>query len=280
MNLDFSTTNIQGWPKSSGWLAGTNVRVVSEADAPQSGPNVLEYRFYQGLGDGAGGDGAQSPGSANFMWTTGATPVDQMGYNKMYVSFWWRVKEPWQQHPVFSKMIYFGSNQWYNADPLPAQFFFVYSGQDAAGTWTGNNAQYDALGNSATQGRIDFWLQAAQEYLGDTQRSMRAGGGGFATPSGANGVATTIYPGTWYHIELLVEGNTGGNANGVVQWWVNGVSQGRHTNVKFKDFNGFFPTNGNGRFTGVDMNPVWGGAGGVKTQTDYMQFDHLYISQG
>jgi uncharacterized protein YjdB len=343
VDINWSTLALPpGWSHSASWTNPTYIQIAQEATAPQSPPDVLQYNFVTGT--------EQAPGSIGFSWANSALQgADSMGYNKLYISFWWRVNALWQQHPVFSKIIYFGDNHWTGLPgspvtiasstntspivitlsaghgyaigstmwgvtianhlvntaangywtrstatsstaftltgstgngvggatgtastdaPLPAQWFLVYDGNSYA---TPNVL-------SQTEGRIDVWLQAAQEP--NSQRSMRAGGGGNLTPPGANGTRTTIYPGTWYHIEVLVEGNTGGAANGTLKWWVNNVLQGSHTDVTWKSLYGRFPTVGNGRFTGIDMTPIWGGSGVYKSHDDFMQFDHVYISRG
>jgi hypothetical protein len=56
----------------------------------------------------------------------------------------------------------------------------------------------------------------------------------------ANITATPIYYGRWYRIDWYVRWATAPDAaNGVIRWWVDGVLNGNHTDVRFPDADGF-----------------------------------------
>jgi Bacterial Ig-like domain (group 2) len=80
---------------------------------------------------------------------------------------------------------------------------------------------------------------------------------------GANINPTKVTLGVWHRIEWYTD-----VASGVVKWWLDGVLQGSHTDVR-NSFN----------FDEVKFSPTWGGNGGaLKRQTDHYWFDHVRIS--
>jgi hypothetical protein len=77
--------------------------------------------------------------------------------------------------------------------------------------------------------------------------------------------------GQWYHIEVLLTGNTSGSANGAVDWWLNGVHVGSITSgVQF--------TSGTTSWDIFSWRPIWGGLGDVVPSTMTLDLDHLYVS--
>jgi hypothetical protein len=70
--------------------------------------------------------------------------------------------------------------------------------------------------------------------------------------------------GQWHLIEWYSNVSTG-----VLKWWLDGVLQGSHSNVKNSyDFDMF------------QLSPTWGGNSGArKDQTDHYWFDHVHLSQ-
>jgi hypothetical protein len=88
----------------------------------------------------------------------------------------------------------------------------------------------------------------------------------------ANLVTNARIPrGQWYHIEVLLTGNTSGSANGAVDWWLDGVHVGSITSgVQF--------TSGTTSWDIFSFRPIWGGLGDTVPSTMTMDMDHLYLS--
>jgi hypothetical protein len=103
------------------------------------------------------------------------------------------------------------------------------------------------------------------------QNDLNTGGGPtaghFLEP---NVTGTTITLGQWHRIEIYVKYSTGSNADGIVEWWVDGVLNGGYTNLKMVQ---------DGGFNEVSFSPTYGGTGSVKTETDYYWFDHTHLSK-
>ena len=77
--------------------------------------------------------------------------------------------------------------------------------------------------------------------------------------------ATPVTLGAWHQIEWYAQLSTG-----TLQWWLDGVLQGSHTDVR----------NAYG-FDMFQFSPTWGGnTGARKRQTDHYWFDHLHLSVG
>ncbi len=77
--------------------------------------------------------------------------------------------------------------------------------------------------------------------------------------------------GAWFHIEILLTGNTSGAANGTFDWWLDGVHVGSHSNYQF--------TSGTTGWNVFEVRPVWGGVGGPDVPaTMTFDMDHVYLS--
>ena len=79
-----------------------------------------------------------------------------------------------------------------------------------------------------------------------------------------------ITRGQWFHIELVLVGNTAGTANGSVDWYMDGVHIGSYSGVQF--------TTGAALWTTMNLAPVWGGAEGIVPATQTLDIDHFYMS--
>ena len=82
------------------------------------------------------------------------------------------------------------------------------------------------------------------------------------TPN-VNNVPVTL--GTWHKIEWVVDYS---GSTSRIQWWMDGTLIG--------DYSGD-PAPG-AAFTEYHLDPVWGGIGGTKTETDYYWYDHIRIA--
>jgi uncharacterized protein YjdB len=81
---------------------------------------------------------------------------------------------------------------------------------------------------------------------------------------------TVITLGQWHKVEWhLKYATTPSSGDGIAEWWVDGVLQGRYTNVQTPNDRGFIE---------YQFSPTWGGVGGVKTENDYYLYDHARLS--
>jgi len=78
-----------------------------------------------------------------------------------------------------------------------------------------------------------------------------------------NASATTVMLGQWHRVEWHANA-----ATGTLEWWLDGVLQGRHDDVT------------NARpFDMFQFSPTWGGnTGARKRETDHYWFDHVRLS--
>jgi hypothetical protein len=99
--------------------------------------------------------------------------------------------------------------------------------------------------------RRDGLLHVLPEYRGDFR---------WRNP---NVNATPVSLGVWHLIEWYAD-----LSSGTLKWWLDGVLQGSHTDVR-----------NNAAFDMFQLSPTWGGASGArKRQTDHYWFDHLRLS--
>jgi hypothetical protein len=95
-----------------------------------------------------------------------------------------------------------------------------------------------------------------------------------------NGVMTRMPPnvtqspvtlGVWHKLEWHIKYATiSGGSDGIVEWWMDGILQGRYTNVRTPNDAGFIE---------YQFSPTWGGEGGLKTENDYFMFDSVHLSK-
>jgi hypothetical protein len=76
--------------------------------------------------------------------------------------------------------------------------------------------------------------------------------------------------GQWFHVEIVLTGNTSGTRNGAVDWWLDGVKVGSRTGLQF--------TSATTSWNTFEFRPVWGGVGGIVPSTMTVDWDDLYIS--
>jgi hypothetical protein len=94
---------------------------------------------------------------------------------------------------------------------------------------------------------------------------------GFVSPNLVPGAR--IIRGQWQTIEIYIQGNTAGNADGVVDWYLDGVHIGHvASGVQF--------SSGATAFNTFELYPIWGGGNTSPaiTATQTMDWDHVYIS--
>jgi hypothetical protein len=155
------------------------------------------------------------------------------GYRVLYISYWAKYSANWYGHETgINKHVY----AW--ADGYPP---FV---MEAEGVGTGALRPRPAL-----------------------QRMIK--GDGMYTN---NLVPAAVIPrGVWFHIEIVLNGNTSGTANGSMDWWLDGVHVGSVSGLQY--------TSGTTAWNVFEIYPVWGGVG-TRTVPATMTFDwdHVYLS--
>jgi hypothetical protein len=84
--------------------------------------------------------------------------------------------------------------------------------------------------------------------------------------------STQIVRGQWYQVEVFIQGNSAGQANGVIDWYLNGVHVGSVGGIGW--------TTGATTFNLFEFNPFWGGTDQTPaiTSTQTMDMDHVYVS--
>lgn len=159
---------------------------------------------------------------------------------EVYLRFWWKANAGWQAHPSGINKIVFVSTQ----DGQNPFVLLMY------GTNPYNLAfvyQNTGIDNGALVG-----------FPGVSGTALFSG-------------SAALTPGNWYQIELYMKlSTTTTSQDGILQWWANGVPSGNYTTVNY----------GQSPFSSLSIYPIWGGVGGTKTQTDFFQYDHMYVSIG
>ena len=87
-----------------------------------------------------------------------------------------------------------------------------------------------------------------------------------------NVTTTPIGPGEWHRYEMYLKmASTGSSSDGVLKVWVDGVLNVSRTDVCTMGSNAT-------RMESVRLSGMWGGIGDAKTETDYLWYDHTYVS--
>jgi len=165
-----------------GWVDGGASGIVSDAAAPYSPNNVLQFTYSSGM------EGGGSPGQQWLLLPQLPTEI--------YVAFWWKASAGWQGHPGgVNKILYVCSNEGSGGAPFGitmdgvpggpyhTKFFYQYSNPAV------DNSQITGIPNSTST----FIVYGSKQ----------------------------IVPGTWYLIELYLKNSTTTNSkDGVSRWCV------------------------------------------------------------
>jgi hypothetical protein len=84
------------------------------------------------------------------------------------------------------------------------------------------------------------------------------------------GGAYTITLGQWHFVEIRMVANTGGQANGLLDWWVDGVHRGQYADVQWNP-------GGDALFDAINLDPIWGGGPQTAAEAQYYWLDHLIV---
>jgi uncharacterized protein YjdB len=123
-----------------------------------------------------------------------------------------------------------------------------------------------------------IYLDAYGEGTGTIQpqiagQNIVAGGNGYGDPQNPDWPPNLVpsahlVRGQWYHIEVVLVGNIAGNADGSIDWYLDGVHVGSYSKIQFA-------TNA-AHWNQLHYTNLWNGTTVPATQT--LDFDHLYTS--
>ncbi len=173
-------------------------------------------------------------------FTPGCAPAtmyyDHAAAKEVYAGFWWEPSNPWQSQSSNVNKIAF----WQTPT-------------------NGSSADIQMYGQPPS---IPFVLHAYLEFPNTNDNGVRL------TP---NVNSTTVTLGQWHLVEWHMKYATdSASGDGLVEWWLDGVLQGRYTNVQTPNDAGFYE---------FQVSPTWGGMGtDTKTEQDYYWFDHVHLS--
>jgi hypothetical protein len=253
--LDFSglpaahgnTGVLQGdWWTQQSAFSPAHIVVASDGTAPQSPPNVLSMDYAIGTEPGYSGP----PGSGLRLfggWAIGSTESIGTEYSEFYESTQFKIPTAdFETQMVGVKILGYWGVGVNNTGSLAAQMWSLIRG------------------NGSSNIPMSSWnLDLA--YL-------NADSGGVYLPQNMN-TSTKVTAGAWHQFEMYAKLNDMGSANGIWKWWLDGVLIGDYENLTF--INNSKPSG----FFGRHLDGVWGGGGGTaKTRTDYVWFDHMYLS--
>jgi hypothetical protein len=154
------------------------------------------------------------------------------GASELYLSFWMKLSSNFQGEGSETNKVLF---VWVNSQPA------VFLSNEGSGS-------SPLVPTLRYQGNVD-----SREYFRQNVGSQQA-----------------MTRGVWRRWEVVLIANTGGQANGVMRWWIDGKKVGEYTDVRFRS--------GAQPFQYVSLQPIWGGVDGTVASTQYLWIDHLYVS--
>jgi hypothetical protein len=87
----------------------------------------------------------------------------------------------------------------------------------------------------------------------------------------SNLVPSAVYTrGQWDYTEIVLVGNTAGTANGSMDWYLNGVHVASYSGIQW--------TTGQTAWNIFELWPVWGGVTDIVPSTQWIEWDHVYLS--
>jgi uncharacterized protein YjdB len=157
--------------------------------------------------------------------------LDHAPARDAYAGFWWKASNPWQGHPTGVNKIAFWVPQ-------------------TSGT------------------SVDMQMYGSPPYRMDVVSVFPAGG---MIRMGPNVTQSPVTLGVWHKLEWHIKyATTSSSADGIVEWWMDDVLQGRYTNVQTPNDAGFIE---------YQFSPTWGGEGGLKTENDWFMYDSVHLSK-
>lgn len=147
-----------------------------------------------------------------------------------YVGLWWKPSDPWENHAAS------GVNK--------IAFLYTELGSALALLMFRNDSGYT--------------VQVTPEFASDTRRLA------------PNLNATPVALGAWHRIEWHVRySSTPATRDGLAEWWLDGVPQGRYQDLQMPADAGFLE---------YQLAPTWGGVGGAKSELDCFWYDQVHVS--
>ncbi|HET9637538.1 MAG TPA: Ig-like domain-containing protein [Gemmatimonadaceae bacterium] len=167
--------------------------------------------------------------------SNGATGIPFSGVATLYISYWAKYSTNWQGNPTdINKQGY----AWVDENGGSPKFVM-----EASGVGSGPMQPRPILQNMISgDGHMDPNLVPNQQ----------------------------IVRGQWFHIEIVLRGNSAGTANGSFDLWQDGVHCTSYSGLQW--------TSAATRWSVWELYPVWGGVGGTVTSTMWIQWDHIRLS--
>ena len=209
----------------------TNALLVQDATAPRSPTGVMQLTYPAGMAGGVG------PNSLERDWSTGT-------YRTLYVSSYMKVSSNFYGHcgPEITKTLH----------------FWVGDGS------TSGNRLYTNVRGCGTD-PLSAWVNLQGVVSGGNFDN------GTSAEFGPNlGPPATIVRGQWHKYELVIKGNSAGQADGTLDWWLDGVHVGSYSGIQYVP--------GAATWSTVKWNPTWGGLGGTVPAAFTESMDDIYIS--
>jgi hypothetical protein len=173
----FNTVTGGGWNQNTGAAS-----IVSDSTAPLSPSNVMEMAYPIGFRDGSAPD----------------TVWRGLGVNEMFVGFWWKPSNPWQDDPSGNKIAFL--------DIIVHTFVIMMPVQH------------------------EIWIQL--DFGADNSHLPNSSG--VVGPTNVWGNRVTVSLGQWHRIEIHVKNSTTAlSRDGILRWWIDGVNAGNYTNVNY-----------------------------------------------
>jgi hypothetical protein len=228
--------------------ASSHISIISDATAPVSQNNVIQFRFPSGMTVGSG------LGILNGWQNASGTPVE---YREFYESGWFRI-------PTSSF-----------ETPGPGMKLLGYWGVGQLGSKVPNQVYGILRGNGDNTSIMSSWSFDLRQQ-NNVNRSMTA-----------NRSTKKIRAGMWHRYEVQMILNSVDQPNGVLRFWLdNGDGTGltlthEYTDVKFRTSagNSADGIDSQSGFYGRRWDPIWGGMGGnAKTRNDYLLVDHIFVA--
>jgi hypothetical protein len=162
---------------------------------------------------------------------------------------------------------------------VPYRSVYIRFAAKLSSNWVGNGTGTNKMMYEwvTSPNAPDFFLSAEGVNTGILQPYARLQG--IVTFPGGNGdLSPNLVPsaqvirGQWQVYEILLTGNSAGTADGMIDWWLDGVHVGHVTGIQW--------TTAATAFNIFEFNPIWGGLSTVPaiTQTQTMDWDHVYLS--
>jgi hypothetical protein len=240
---EHNMSSLPAYPRSIGGLAG------SWFGFPQNDPDLVLVTP----------DTAAPESPPNVIQTkfkqglnAGSAPVNMGGWDaagsgaagqksKMYLSVWVKIVGPdYENQLVGTKLGFVG---------------YAEASNSAA-----NQGYWLLAGNGATSIQNSFQMSFFQQNNVTRRMNQNAS------------TARLMTAGVWHQWEVVLELNTLGQANGVFKMWVDGTLIMNYSDVVY------ITTGETNRFFSWKWNPTWGGIGGVRSRSDQINIDHVYMS--